>query len=389
MATCEDTDGANACGFLYAAAATPVITGATAVMNQHYDDTVSFAGTDLTAASGNPVMRLSSPTVASDTDSATASATALTFKMPSLANGVMSVSIYIPGKGYAKFNGLDNPPLINNQLSITAISPTSGGSGGNFMTITGSGFDAKTAIILFKSHDMPCEIRSMTASQITCKTGPSAYVNGEEHIVKIKQDGTVIDPTPALKITTDTAKTVTITGVNGQTTTASDVSVPDSGYFDLALVGYTSLDETMTVKLWSAKNKRHFTGAVQGSPSSTAATVRFTDVPLDTYFLEVLIANKGYAYMGGLISTINVKSMATAPASEASNKVTSMVGGVVLISGKGFDSSILGNNKVSICGYPCDVTAATYSQLTCSHQGIITQEVDDAFRNEQPKVIKP
>lgn len=127
----------------------------------------------------------------------------------------------------------------------------------------------------------------------------------------------------------------------------------------------------------------------QGGASATSQTVRFTDVPLDTYTLEVLVANKGYAYMANSISTINVKSMATAPASQTSNKITSLVGGTVLISGKGFDTAVLTNNKVSICGYPCEVSAATYSLLTCSHQGIITQEVDHTFRNEEPRVIKP
>lgn len=167
------------------------------------------------------------------------------------------------------------------------------------------------------------------------------------------------------------------------------MSVPDSGYFDLVLAGYSSMDGSMSIKLWSAKNKRHFTGVTQGTATSTSVTARFTDVPLDSYVLEVLVANKGYAYLANSIATINVKTMATAPASETNKKVSSLVGGTVVINGKGFDTAILSNNEVTVCGYPCAVTAATYSALTCSHQGIVTQEVDNTFRNEDPKVIKP
>jgi len=81
--------------------------------------------------------------------------------------------------------------------------------------------------------------------------------------------------------------------------------------------------------------------------------------------------------------------MATAPTCLTSNKVTSLVGGEVLVSGVGFDTAVLGNNQVRICGYPCQVTAATATQLTCSHEGVINQAVDDAFRHEEPKEIKP
>lgn len=81
--------------------------------------------------------------------------------------------------------------------------------------------------------------------------------------------------------------------------------------------------------------------------------------------------------------------MVTAPACLDSNKVTSFVGGTVLVSGIGFDTTVLKNNHVSICGYPCKVTTATNTQLTCDHQGIINQEVDSTFRNEEPRVIKP
>lgn len=51
--------------------------------------------------------------------------------------------------------------------------------------------------------------------------------------------------------------------------------------------------------------------------------------------------------------------MATAPTLPTSNKVTSLVGGTVLVTGVGFDTTVLTNNEVDICGYPCIVTAAT------------------------------
>lgn len=62
-----------------------------------------MSGTGLTAASGSPVLRLSSSSVNMDKDSTTASSTDLTFKMPSLGQGLLSANVYIPNKGYAKF----------------------------------------------------------------------------------------------------------------------------------------------------------------------------------------------------------------------------------------------------------------------------------------------
>lgn len=181
MATCVDTDTANACGYFYDTNATPVITGFPAVSEFKYDDTISFAGTSLTAASGKPALVLASPTVlSSSTDSTTESSTALSFKMPSIPNGLVSVNIYIPNKGYAKFTDLTNNPLIKSLLAITAVSPLTGSYGGNMITVTGSGFDANTEIILFKTWENKCEIRSMTATQIVCKFGIMSGTDGDQ-----------------------------------------------------------------------------------------------------------------------------------------------------------------------------------------------------------------
>lgn len=106
--------------------------------------------------------------------------------MPSLANGVMSINVYIPNKGYAKFSDLTNNPLIKNLLQITGTTPNSGSYGGNLITISGSGFDASTEIILFKSWENKCEIRSMTANEITCKFSIISGNNGDKQTVKIK-----------------------------------------------------------------------------------------------------------------------------------------------------------------------------------------------------------
>jgi len=84
VATCSDSNSANACGFLYDTASTPVINAFPAVTNIKNDETITLNGTGLTAASGSPVLRLSSSSVNLDKDSATASDTQLTFKMPSL-----------------------------------------------------------------------------------------------------------------------------------------------------------------------------------------------------------------------------------------------------------------------------------------------------------------
>lgn len=165
--------------------------------------------------------------------------------------------------------------------------------------------------------------------------------------------------------------------------------MPDNGQFDLVINGHSNMDNTMTITLWSPANKRAFSGSIQGTPTATSLTVRFSAVPLDDYLLEMMVDNKGYAYLPSKINQIKVKSMTTAPACLTSNKVTSLVGGEVLVSGVGFDTAVLGNNDVRICGYPCKVTAATATQLTCTHEGVINQEVDHTFRHEEPKEIKP
>lgn len=198
VATCSDSNTANACGFLYDTSSTPVINGFPAVTEVKNDQSISFSGTGLTAATDSPVLRLSSTTVNLDKDSTTASDTNVTFKMPSLGQGLVSANVYIPNKGYAKFQGLDNLPLLNNLLDITSISPTSGSYAGNLLTVIGSGFDDLTEIVLHKTWDNKCEIRSRTASQITCKFNIMNGNDGEKQAVKIKQNGVNKDPSSVL-----------------------------------------------------------------------------------------------------------------------------------------------------------------------------------------------
>lgn len=137
----------------------------------------------MTVTSGKPALVLSST---SSTDSTTQSSTQLTFKMPALANGLTSVNVYIPNKGYAKFKDATNNPLIKCLLEITAVSPLTGSYAGNLLTVTGSGFDANTEIILYKSWENKCEIRSMTSTEITCKFGIMSSTDGDEQLIKIK-----------------------------------------------------------------------------------------------------------------------------------------------------------------------------------------------------------
>jgi len=209
----------------------------------------------------------------------------------------MSANVYIPNKGYAKFDGLTNLPLLNNLLDITSISPSSGSYGGNLLTILGSGFDALTEIVLHKTWDNKCEIRSRTASQITCKFNIMNGNDGEKQAVKMKQNGETKEPSSTLEYTNDVSKTVVVKDVGGETQNPTEVSVPDNGQVDLVINGYANMDDAMTITLWSPANRKAFSGVIQGTPSATSLTVRFSALPLDDYLLEMLVNNKGYAYL--------------------------------------------------------------------------------------------
>lgn len=92
-ATCSDTDTNNACGYAYLTSSTPVLTGFPASTNIKSGETLTFAGSSLTVDSGSPVLSLSTAAgvLVSNTDSATASASQITFTMPAIVHGMTQI----------------------------------------------------------------------------------------------------------------------------------------------------------------------------------------------------------------------------------------------------------------------------------------------------------
>jgi len=147
------------------------VTGAVASYVLKYNELLSLSGTGLSPSSGNTQLVLTGGGTMTATNTATTTATAITANIPDVPNGIYMVNIYVPGKGYAKFVGLSNNPLIQNSLLITGVSPLSGSIGGNLLTVSGSGFDSMTEIVVRKvgSYNyQKCERISRTGIQIEC-----------------------------------------------------------------------------------------------------------------------------------------------------------------------------------------------------------------------------
>ena len=96
---------------------------------------------------------------------------------------------------------------------MTAVEPSSGGTaGGTTLTITGSGFGTSSSDLNVLVGEVECEVESVMASEISCKTGP--HVNGTVDIV-VSANGA--SATLSQMYTYDPALEATITGFSPTT----------------------------------------------------------------------------------------------------------------------------------------------------------------------------
>lgn len=115
-------------------------------------------------------------------------------------------------------------------------------------------------------------------------------------------------------------------------------------------------DTTAYLELIADKSVRYTSATVSSSQ------ITFSDVPVGEYELFIHTTNYGYAIKtnsdGNVPKfTVNMDVSSITPIS------TSLMGGSTLsISGNGFDSENLKNNKVFVCGFGCEIKSdSTFS----------------------------
>lgn len=116
-------------------------------------------------------------------DSASSSASKVTFTMADLEGDMYHVQIQVGNRGNAKFtsSGVDVPNhFIHNEVIVSDINPKVQSKYGNEFTITGFGFNSATKIF-FGSENNECKPWKTTTTQINCFT--RTYVSSSMSVI--------------------------------------------------------------------------------------------------------------------------------------------------------------------------------------------------------------
>ena len=343
-AVCQGT-----CSFTYSDSLTPKITA--------LDSTSVAAGGSLqitgTNLDTNPTVTIGGVSCTVDS----ASATQIVVSIPSSITPSESASIVVsvPGKGYAQFDS-----SLSNAIEVTpvisSISPTTGSNAGALLTITGAGFQEGTTV---KVGSTACEIRTLTSTSIICKTTSTGEVSLSYKTF------TDVRCTSACTFSKAGASTPTATYISGL--------LPSTPSFTLTVQGSQLDIGTPSVTLISTTDKSvSFTSSVTSS-SSSQITADFTDVAAGTYNIEVASG----ANLAATTSTVSVPLLV----SVSSAIQSSLAGGATLsVSGSGFFGNTQSSkNKVTICGFPCQITSSSVSSITCETPLFVNNAVISAY----------
>ncbi|KAJ8313322.1 hypothetical protein KUTeg_009108 [Tegillarca granosa] len=284
------------------------------------------------------------------TDSNTTSLTCNVNPSTSLSIGVSHpVSIRINNYGYAVLDILgDINRTFGLKPMVSSLSPAAGSLGGKTsVTLTGSGFEGTMADSSVLIGGFPCEITSLTYTQIVCKT-PSSVSTGVKIVqFTVKSISAEMcqncnfeykaDVTPVISSVTP----VTLTGENTELTiTGTYLEQQGGGISGTSVkVGGESCYVTST--------------------SPTEVICNITTVPCGTQKVELWVTGKGKATSGGSNDQITSQSII----SSVTPSTGSIHGGTILqIDGNGFKQ---GQTTVTVGGKACNIEDLNLAQIKC------------------------
>ncbi|XP_050416785.2 fibrocystin-L [Patella vulgata] len=228
---------------------------------------------------------------------------------------------------------------------VSSISPASGSTaGGTILTLTGSGFQGTTSDVSVNIDIYPCQIQSLTYTQIICSTPPLSAGKVEVSVIISVGGQQFTAECASCSYTYDAAASPTVSAVSPTTVSGSTTSLTVTG----TLFGTTTADARVVI----------------GGEECVVSTVTATQidcavggVKTGTHPLEVYIAGKGRA-----VTSVTIDSPATI--SSLDPVQGSINGGLLLkINGNGFSPI---NTTVSIDGSDCPVMNVTFSLVVCS-----------------------
>ncbi|KAM8882915.1 PKHD1 like 1, tandem duplicate 1 [Synchiropus picturatus] len=254
--------------------------------------------------------------------------------------GTHKVSVNFPSLGNTRYTGSES---FTYQLIVSSISPTSGSlAGGTLLTVEGFGFSENSTVTVGTEECVMVDSNDLT---LKCRT-PAG--NAGTETVRVTE-GTMTEVASS-SFTYDTAKTSHITSMSPATATLVGEQV-------LIIVGSNlGAHESGSTVLVGMKE----CAVSQWTPTNIMCVLPL--LPPGEHQVDVQVGNNGFAMISNEVNTTITYIFEV---TSVSPRVGSLYGGTTLtITGSGFSESIA-DNKVTIGGVECEVTAASEEELQC------------------------
>ena len=386
--------GDSICRVGYLAASTPAVTQlslgdhtpvtSTTLLTE--GTTLSVTGTGFSTTSADNVLTLAAgdESVAC-TPVGVASAAAFNCTLGAGVGGAVSATFAV-GSRVGLVAGAPSMDLTK-AVVVETVSPAVGSqAGGSTLTLTGRGFSRHTSNVVVKVGGATCAVQSATPTMITCVT-PAAPLPAfsasyrrrlrEERAVPTLR-GLSASDTGASVAALSSAIDVSVRSVAATAGDACATAKCMSFWFNathtpvMTQVSASGTTITITGSGFSAITNNN-TVVVGGTTcdvsaaSSDSLTCTLAQAPTvaGSYGVRVSVADKGLAALHANATHGNVTVTVQPTVTAIDVASGSYAGGVtVTLSGTGFNPSA-SDNRVSVCGADCPVSAASGTSLSC------------------------
>ena len=382
---CSTVDESQSCYYGFAPASTPLLTS--------ISPTSGGVGTTLTiSGSGFSDHPISIVLIGHDSCPVVSSTgTQIVCTVPAHTAYNAPVQVLFSDVGYA-----EGSLVFQQLLFIDHISVSSGSyAGGTYSTLYGNGFSPVLSDNVLLIGNQPAIIIAASYSELTFITpAPAFSILSTPHAVNMQLNVTgyyyanynypdliVYSAYPILGDTNPPKVTVSTTALTGNTLGQQPATATAATF---------AYDSTLTPSLASVTPTSGPTGTlltITGSGfgatisnssvyianlpcpvttwSDTSAVCTVGEVPAGTYPVDLYIGNEGLAYVASQAAASATSFTANLSVTATSEMTGGYGGGTLLtITGSGFSTNVSAN-VLSICNTQCNVTSASYTQLTC------------------------